>query len=104
LISKIPQYSIIRRDLVCPNEVKIRVMQDLARKLPLLFEEESEVTMLDGIRIVLEKSWVLIRKSGTEPLIRLTVETESKRKSKSIMERVIELTEDVIKRRLTLKQ
>jgi phosphoglucosamine mutase len=36
---------------------------------------------------VLEKGWMLVRASGTEPLIRLTVEAESLRTANKIMEK-----------------
>jgi phosphoglucosamine mutase len=45
---------------------------------------EGKVSKVDGIRIDSEKYWLLIRPSGTEPIIRLTLEA----KEKSILEKV----------------
>jgi phosphomannomutase len=42
--------------------------------------------------------------SGTEPLIRLTVEAESEKESKSTMKRVEELARKIIERELASKQ
>jgi phosphoglucosamine mutase len=45
---------------------------------------EGEVSNIDGIRVDSEGYWVLIRPSGTEPIIRLTMEA----KEKQVLERV----------------
>jgi phosphoglucosamine mutase len=53
------------------------------------FPEETEVSNVDGIRISLEDGWILVRASGTEPLVRLTVEGESLRTAQDIMKKGI---------------
>ncbi len=42
----------------------------------------------DGIKIVAEKRWVHIRKSGTEPIVRVYVEAESRQLAESICAKV----------------
>ena len=49
---------------------------------------------VDGYRIEFENSWALVRKSGTEPKIRLTVEA----KNKEEMEKILDKMEGLIKR------
>ena len=56
------------------------------------FDTSSDVENLP-IRLSLEDGWILIRASGTEPVIRLTVEGESLRTAKKIMEKGIMLVE-----------
>lgn len=41
----------------------------------------------------MEEGWILIRASGTKPVIRLTVEGESLRAAKKIMEKGVMLVE-----------
>jgi phosphomannomutase len=43
----------------------------------------------DGIKAIGEKQWIHIRKSGTEPIIRIYVESESAEKSRQICDEVI---------------
>ncbi|AFS81446.1 phosphoglucomutase/phosphomannomutase subunit alpha/beta [Candidatus Nitrosopumilus koreensis AR1] len=54
--------------------------------------EYSEVNTLDGIKgIIDEDSWVLIRKSNTEDIIRVSAESNDKEKCKKIVKDTIEL-------------
>jgi phosphoglucosamine mutase len=50
-------------------------------KLELALKNEfpnfTDFSTVDGVRLALKEGWLLVRASGTEPLIRLTVEGES---------------------------
>ena len=41
------------------------------------FPNFTDFSTVDGVRLALKEGWLLVRASGTEPLIRLTVEGES---------------------------
>ena len=47
--------------------------------------------MVDGVRLALAQGWLLVRASGTEPLIRLTVEGESLTVANDITQKATEL-------------
>jgi len=87
LISEVPRYSILREKLPCPNSSKSVVIKDLGKKLPTVYPEIEEESTIDGIRLNLKNGWILVRPSGTEPLIRITVEAKSAREGENIMER-----------------
>ena len=55
----------------------------------------DHVTMdnLDGIRLTLEDGWVLVRPSGTEPKMRVTVETRTEVRSKQVYDIIIKAIE-----------
>ena len=56
-------------------EVDDRIKFDIVKRVGKILEKEfGYVDMTDGIRVNLEKGWVLIRPSNTEPLIRITIE------------------------------
>lgn len=60
----------------------------LKSKLPkeILKYKVREVVTLDGLKVILENDWwFLVRPSGTEPLIRVYVETDSQKHSKDLM-------------------
>ena len=42
-----------------------------------LFFDYSEIETIDGFKLILKNGWVLVRASGTEPLIRFYAEADS---------------------------
>ncbi len=58
---------------------------------------EAEVNRIDGIRLQLPEGWILIRASGTEPLIRLTAEGRDEKATTSLLERGRELVREALK-------
>ncbi|RLE84790.1 MAG: hypothetical protein DRJ41_02470, partial [Thermoprotei archaeon] len=59
-------------------EVDDRIKFDIVKRVGKILEKEfGYVDMTDGIRVNLEKGWVLIRPSNTEPLIRITIEARN---------------------------
>ena len=50
----------------------------------------NEVDTTDGVKIYIEKEWVHLRKSNTEPIIRIYAESASEEKATSLALRIIE--------------
>ncbi|MFQ6065120.1 MAG: phosphoglucosamine mutase [Candidatus Bathyarchaeia archaeon] len=88
-VSEIPHYPILRQKLPCPKQATSAVMEDLERTLPSLYPEVKEKLTIDGVRLTLKNGWILVRPSGTEPLIRTTAETESLKEAEEIMRKGI---------------
>ena len=65
-----------------------------------LIEKELEsldfdkITTIDGVRLDFESGWILVRKSGTEPKIRITAEARGDQQAEELYERAL----NVIKR------
>jgi len=97
-ISEVPCYSILREKVPCPNQAKSWVMKDLEENLPCLFPSVKEKLAIDGLRLTLEGGWLLVRPSGTEPLIRITVEAENAEDANSIMKIGLGQVEKSVKR------
>lgn len=74
-----PKYYQIKASVECPNKMKKEIMNNLLSNLDV-FSSMGDIKnciTLDGIKIIYENSWILIRPSGTEPLIRVFAESSS---------------------------
>lgn len=72
LLKDIPDYPQARISIEVPKELKEEVYENLKTKLLEWRTPDSEILTIDGLRVnYSDKSWLLVRKSGTEPKIRI---------------------------------
>ena len=84
-VSGIPEYPTLRSKVACPNsekDVAMGSISDIGKE----FGAVKDVSTVDGVRLQLEDGWVLIRPSGTEPIIRITVEAHNMARANGLME------------------
>ena len=69
--ARLPSYTIVKRKLAFPRDRLAHAYEGLAGQMPVGEEDDS-----DGLRISwpLEASWVHVRPSGTEPVVRIVAE------------------------------
>lgn len=73
---------------------KVEVKRDEVRKILDKIEEQAKgkIEKIDGLKIWLdEKKWVLIRPSGTEPIIRVFAEAMTKKEADRILSRYLSM-------------
>jgi len=79
---------------------KVSCSSENASKLILSLKEEfpsSDTT--DGIKIIIDsKNWVMIRASGTEPIVRIYAEAESQEKLDALMSEYLKKVKSIISR------
>jgi phosphoglucosamine mutase len=100
-IADVPEYVTLRQNIACKNDVKYRLVANVESELKQVFPDFSDYSKVDGVRLALKNGWLLIRASGTEPLIRLTVEGESEGVAKALMSKATVLIREAIEGELT---
>ena len=58
---------------------------------------KEEVNTIDGVKIDFAEEWIHLRKSNTEPIIRIYTEAKSQQKADTLAERFIEKIKEIIK-------
>jgi phosphoglucosamine mutase len=96
-LKEVPTYPMRREKIRCAEELKPRLMEAVLNNYSRYFEDALEVWRLDGVRIALEDGWILIRPSGTEPVVRITTEARDKQKLRDILEIGKNLVKDSMK-------
>lgn len=91
-----PQYYISKNRIVFPPETDIN-------KIFAVIKKEHEKTAeriytIDGLRLDFAGEWVHLRKSNTEPIIRIYAESASKEKAEKLAQRFIERIDNLITR------
>ena len=92
LLAEIPSYPNIREKITCSKEAKVKVMENMEELLNDAFDDIVEVNSLDGVRLTFaDDSWVLVRPSGTEDYIRITLESRDSKRAESIKETCVKI-------------
>ncbi|MCD6331105.1 MAG: phosphoglucosamine mutase [Thermoplasmata archaeon] len=91
-IEEMPEYNMKRISFKASKEKIEEAMERIREEIKSM--EYENLIEIDGYRIEFEDSWALIRKSGTEPKIRLTVEAKDKEKMNEILRKM----EDLVRR------
>ena len=79
-VSEYPSYCIVKEKFSFDGE-----MNSVIKELEDKFEGESNT--LDGIRIDLKTGWVHLRRSNTEPVVRIIAEAASKEEAAALIEK-----------------
>jgi phosphomannomutase/phosphoglucomutase len=91
-ISKLPLSFTTKDKLKCSSNDAVKVISSLKEEFP-----NSNVS--DGIKIIIDsKSWVMIRSSGTEPIIRIYAESENEVKLEALMIEFLQKVKSIISR------
>ena len=85
LVDTIPRYHMIK--------VKTPIREKDSWQEPVMYAfPEAEVDILDGVKLILPDSWVHVRESNTEPVVRIIAEAPDKRAAQMLIIRVFEAT------------
>ncbi len=88
LVDSIPLYPLLRSSISNHGLVMPRLEERLMAMNPL------SVSHIDGIKLNFEDGWVLVRTSGTEPKLRITVEAKTETRLRHLHESSIGVIEN----------
>ncbi len=87
-----PKYTISKNKIQLTPEIDVdQVLKDMAAKYA-----NEEVDTTDGVKIYIAKEWVHLRKSNTEPIIRIYAESETADTANALAERIINEIKEII--------
>ncbi len=95
IVDSLPKYpSVHERNFSCPDRLKFGVVDRLTARFR---DAGLDVLDIDGVKVLDEDGWVLLRASNTEPLIRVSAEARSEEKLKELYDFAVRALEQVIK-------
>jgi phosphomannomutase/phosphoglucomutase len=82
LLGRLPKFHMVKEKIPCNEEAKDRAINALRTEL-----KGRISSTLDGIRVDMDgRGWVLVRASGTEPLLRLYAEAKTEGQLQEILD------------------
>ncbi|MBN1213817.1 MAG: hypothetical protein JXA99_00090 [Candidatus Lokiarchaeota archaeon] len=91
LLDNIPNYPfyrkniLLKKDIIFTNKINDDIVNIMKESLDDLGKEILNINKLDGVRIDYDEGWILIRRSGTSPYLRISGESNiNLEKSKEI--------------------
>jgi phosphomannomutase / phosphoglucomutase len=82
-VADLPVYALVKRKVDCPRDLADRVLEELTRAFTA---EGARTVTLDGLKVVRDDGWILLRPSGTEPLIRVFAEAKEPSRAEALAE------------------
>lgn len=82
---------------ISKNKIELSPALNLDKIFEVLKErfKEEELNTIDGLKIDFEEGWVHLRKSNTEPIIRVYSESKSEQKSKDLAIQVMNIVQEM---------
>jgi phosphomannomutase len=96
LRSTYPNYYISKNKIELTPEIDVdKILEGIQLKY-----SRQPINTIDGVKIEFEKEWVHLRKSNTEPIIRIYAESQSQTTAENLAEKIIYDIKDMISEKL----
>ena len=90
-----PNYYISKNKIELTPEIDVNyILKEITKKY-----KKQPINTLDGVKIEFDKDWVHLRKSNTEPIIRIYSESQSISTANSLSEKIISDIKDILKKK-----
>ncbi len=79
----LPEYTMVKLKVDCPSDRSASVLAEIAKAYE---GGPGELVTIDGVKVIEPEGWVLLRPSGTEPIIRIFAESRDPAQARSLAE------------------
>ena len=86
LRARYPAYVLIKKKIQLTSEIDLEVLLATIQQIYSAYQMNTE----DGVKIFFQKAWVHLRKSNTEPIIRLYVEAKTEARATNLAKQVMQ--------------
>ncbi|MBS9525510.1 phosphoglucosamine mutase [Litoribacter ruber] len=87
-----PNYHISKNKIELTNEINVdEVLEEIKTKY-----QKQPINTIDGVKVEFEKEWVHLRKSNTEPIIRIYAESETQSTAEHLAHKIMYDIKEVI--------
>lgn len=91
LKNEYPQYFMSKNKIELTPEINVDEILEKVREN----HSSEEISTIDGVKIDFEENWVHLRKSNTEPIIRIYTEAKSQKKAEELAQKMIEEIKEI---------
>ncbi len=87
LVKRYPRFYQIKEKIPVARNIKNKVVDAIARKMEKRIPQDArEILTIDGVKILYEDAWLLIRASGTEDVIRIFSDAKDLKRARELVE------------------
>ena len=91
LFDRLPRYEAIKIKVPMAREKALKAVEAVKEA----FKEYRQVT-IDGVKVFGEKWWVLVRPSGTEPVLRIMAEAPTREEAEQLVSKVVDIVKSTV--------
>ncbi len=91
LYDELPQWHLIKTKIHMDRQTALKVVERVKEH----FKNYRLIT-IDGVKVIADDFWLLVRPSGTEPLLRIMLEAKNKELAEELLETVKSLISEVL--------
>src|SRR5437899_12169466 len=93
----------VRKSVCVTKKMSSSSVTRLSRELEKVIGKDSTIETKFGVRVSSDDSWVLVRESGTEPVIRITTESKQRTRATHIMKDTLSIVKRILTGNAELK-
>ncbi len=91
----IPRYPFEEIVFDCPDERKFKIIEKIKKRI-IREKKYKKLQTIDGVKVIFDNGWALIRASNTSPVIRLYVEAKTENEFKKLKQKYTRILKEEI--------